>query len=76
MAEKLTKEQLLAEAMKLSPADRDDLAEMLYQGIPIEPDEPNWRQALHEIADALDHGSLKSIPAEAALRRLRERART
>lgn len=29
--------------MKLSPADHDDLAEVLYQGIPVEPDEPRLK---------------------------------
>lgn len=72
----VTQENVLDAAMRLPPDQRVEVTEMLFQSISVEPDKPHWRQVLHDIADGMDRGEMKSIPADEALRYLRERAAT
>jgi len=71
----MTKAQILAAALSLDPEDRIDLAEDLLQTIDEAPLSAEQRQELRARAEAIDRGEMKLIPADEALRRLRERAR-
>jgi len=71
----MTKDQIFAEAMSLQPDDRQELAEDLFQSVETGPLTAEQRQELHRRAQAIDRGEMGLIPADEALRRLRERAR-
>ncbi len=71
----MTKDQILAEAMALQPDDRQELAEDLFQSIETGPLTPEQHEELRIRAEAIDRGEMALIPADEALRRLRERAR-
>ena len=71
----MTKDQILAEAMALQPNDRQDLAEDLFQSVDTGPLTAEQREELRLRAEAIDRGEMALIPADEALRRLRERAR-
>ena len=72
----MNKEQIIAAALALPPDERRQLAMDLYQSIPTEPaDRPRWRDELRDLAAEIDRGDVPLVPAEEALRRLRERTR-
>lgn len=71
----MTKEQIFNEAMALEPDDRQKLAEDLFQSIETEPLTAEQREELRRRAEAIDRGDARLIPADEAMRRLRERAR-
>ena len=71
----MTKDQIFSEAMALQPDDRQKLAEDLFQSVETEPLTPEQQEELRRRALAIDRGEMALIPADEALRRLRERAR-
>jgi len=70
----MSKEQILAAAMCLDPDVRRELAEDIFQSIDDGPLTPEQQEELRIRAEAIDRGEMALIPAEEALRRLRERA--
>jgi putative addiction module component (TIGR02574 family) len=70
----LTREQILAEAMTLAPEERAELIEDLHQAVE-ENVTPEQLEELRRRAGQIDRGEVKLVPAEEALRRLRERSR-
>jgi len=71
----MTKDQIFAEAMALQPDDRQELAEDLFQSVDTGPLTPEQREELRLRAEAIDRGEMPLIPADEALRRLRQRTR-
>ena len=71
----MTKAQILAEALTLNPDERAELAEDLYHSVELDPLTPEQSDELQRRVDAIDRGEVELIPAEEAMRRLRERTR-
>jgi putative addiction module component (TIGR02574 family) len=68
----MTKDEILAEVMKLQPAERDDLAEEIWQR--NAPDlTPEQFAELHRRIEAVDRGEMKTYTIDEVMRRLRER---
>jgi len=71
----MTKDEIFAEAMALQPDDRQQLAEDLFQSVDTGPLTPAEREELRRRAEAIDRGEMRLVPADEALKRLRQRAR-
>lgn len=72
----LTKDQILAEALTLNPADREALAEQLLITIDRDQDEtldPNWGEEIDRRLKDYDAGLIQSAPPDEMFRRLREK---
>jgi putative addiction module component (TIGR02574 family) len=72
----MTKEQLLAEATALAPAERESLAEQLL--ITIDCDDlatvdAAWAAEVDRRLTAYDRGEIRSAPPDELFRRLREK---
>jgi putative addiction module component (TIGR02574 family) len=68
----LTIEQLKAEAMKLSPEDRADLADWLWLSVAsCEEVKVPWDAEIERRIRQLESGEVESIPAEVVLAELR-----
>ena len=60
-----TLEKLAAEAMKLSPPDRADLADLLWVSVEPEADiAAAWNEEIQRRIDDLEAGRTEAIPAE------------
>ena len=69
----MTKEQLLAEAMALSPKERDELAEELWQSIGENEFSQDQLAEIRRRAHAVDSGEMATIDGETVMRELFER---
>jgi putative addiction module component (TIGR02574 family) len=68
----MTKEQIIAEVMKLAPEERDEVAEEIRQR--NAPDlTPAQLKEIHRRVEAIDRGEVEMIPGEQVMRELRER---
>lgn len=68
----MTREEILAEVMKLDPKQREELAEDIWQrGTPDLT--PEQVAELHRRTAAVDRGEMETIPGEEVMRQLRER---
>ena len=68
----MTIEQLVSEALRLPPMERELLAESLIQS--LEPDlewERTWASEARRRQDEIDSGQVTPIPAEEAMQRAR-----
>jgi len=69
-------ESLFAEAMKLSPDEREMLAGRLYGSLHGDlPLDPAWDEEIARRVREIESGEVELIPAEDVLREMRERAR-
>ena len=72
-----TAEALFAEAMKLSPPDREDLASLLLGSVEKESAEGSlnseWDDEIARRVEEIRSGAVKGIPAEEVHRKMRER---
>jgi putative addiction module component (TIGR02574 family) len=72
----MTKQQLLAEAMKLDAKEGEELAEELWHQVTVNEQLSASQVAeLHRRGEAIDQGKATWIPGEDVLRELRERYR-
>jgi putative addiction module component (TIGR02574 family) len=71
----LTREQIFAEAMALDPEERAELIQDLYQVVEESELTDEQLAEIRRRAHEIDTGQVTMIPAEEALRRLRERSR-
>jgi len=72
----MTRSQLVAEALKLDPEDRIEVAHQLLaslEGLPEAEIEALWLAEAERRDLALDRGELKSIPADEVFANLRSR---
>ena len=69
----MTKEQLLAEAMALSPEERDELAEQLWQSIGENELTQDQLMEIRRRAHAVDQGEMGTVDGETVMRELFER---
>lgn len=68
----LTAEQIKAEAMKLSPEERADLADWLWiSATPREEVKAAWDAEIERRIHQLESGEVESIPAEEVLAKLK-----
>lgn len=68
----LTAEQIKAEAMKLSPEERADLADWLWiSAAPREEVQAAWDVEIERRIRQLESGEVESIPAEEVLAKLK-----
>jgi putative addiction module component (TIGR02574 family) len=61
-------------AMALDPKEREELAEDLWQSIPLELS-PEQIMELERRVEALDRGEVQTIPGEQVMRDIRQRLR-
>ena len=74
----MTKEQILAEALALDPADRDDLADQLWRSVDRangQSIEESWAQEADDRIAAHQRGELPARPMDKVVERLRNRRR-
>lgn len=72
----LTVEQIKAEAMKLPPEERADLADWLWvSATPREEVKAAWDAEIARRIDEIDAGNVEFIPGEEVLARIREKLR-
>jgi putative addiction module component (TIGR02574 family) len=74
----MTKEQILAEAMALEPADRDDLADRLWRSVERanhQSVEEAWAAEADDRIAAHECGDLTARPMDEVVERLRNRPR-
>ena len=70
-------EELKAQALKLSPSDRDELVRALIASVDGEPDDTPeaiaraWEQEIERRIADLDSGKTKGVPAEQVLADIR-----
>lgn len=69
---RMSKEQILAAAMALDVKEREEIAEDLWQSVPLELTDEQ-RAELRRRSDAIDRGDMQMIPGEQVLRELRQR---
>jgi putative addiction module component (TIGR02574 family) len=68
----MTKEQIIAEVMKLDPEERDEVAEEIWQR--NAPDlTPEQMAEVRRRIEAIDRGEVEMIPGEQVMRELREK---
>lgn len=67
-------ESLFAEAMKLSPDDRESLAGRLYSSLHGDlPLDPAWDGEIARRVREIESGELEGVPADEVHRKMRER---
>jgi len=72
----LTVEQIKAEAMKLPPEERADLADWLWvSATPREEVAAAWDAEIARRIEEIDAGNVEFIPGEEVLARIREKLR-
>lgn len=72
----LTVEQIKAEAMKLAPEERADLADWLWvSATPREEVKAAWDAEIARRIEEIDAGNVEFIPGEEVLARIREKLR-
>ena len=72
----MTKDQILAEAMKLEPAGRGQLANAFWRvahGISREQIDAEWAAEIRRRIDALDRGEASSKLSDEVVERLRKK---
>jgi hypothetical protein len=73
----MTKEQILAEAKSLEPADQEQLAEailMQANGMTADQIDALWATEIQNRIDRADRGEGSSAPVEEVVKRLRQKA--
>ena len=68
----MTKQQIIDEAMKLDPAERDEVAQEIWQRN-CPPLTAEQRAELRRRIEAVDRGEVEMLDGEQVMRELRER---
>lgn len=73
-----TAEKLKASLLELSEVERLELANFLYDSLPLPPgvmssDDPTFDTMLQRRIDEMESGKVVGIPAEQVMKRLREK---
>jgi putative addiction module component (TIGR02574 family) len=71
----MTKDQVLSEAMALDPAERDEVAEALWQSLRPTEFTAEQRAEIRRRIEALDSGKAHWLPGRQVMRELREHLR-
>ena len=72
----MTKDQILAEAMKLEPEEKEQLADAFWRvahGATREEIEAEWAVEIRRRVDALERGEVETIPSDEVVARLRNK---